>query len=45
MAVRAFKIWTGKRWRYFATLQAASDAASAIYRETGIFMAIEESFV
>lgn len=45
MAVRAFKIWTGKRWRYFATLQAASDAASAIHRETGIIVAIEESFV
>lgn len=40
---RVLRIWTGKRWRYFATIQAASDAAAAIHRETGIFVAIEDS--
>lgn len=38
---RAFKIWTGKRWRYFAKLQDASAAAGAIHRATKIFVAIE----
>jgi hypothetical protein len=37
----AFKIWTGQRWRYFATLQAATEAAGAIHRATGIIVAIE----
>lgn len=38
---RAFKIWTGKRWRYFAALESARAAAGAIHRETGIIVAIE----
>lgn len=44
MSRRRFKLWiTWNRGRYFDTLEAATRAAEAVFKQTGILLCITEN--